>query len=47
MNRVQSKFLNSNWEDSSNNNLQDTRNNPSSSMDQQTQIGGQQQQFTR
>ena len=39
INRVQSKFLNSNWEDSSNNNLKDTSNNPSSSMDQQTQTG--------
>ena len=36
INRVQSKFLNSNWENSSNNNLQDKSNNPSSNMDQQT-----------
>ena len=39
INRVQSKFLNSNWEDSSNNNLQDTSNNPTSNRDQQPQPG--------
>ena len=37
--RVHSKFLNSNWEDSSNNNLQDTSNNSTSSTDQPPQPG--------
>ena len=39
INRVQSKFLNSNWEDSSNNNLQDTSNSPTSNKNQQPQPG--------
>ena len=39
INWVQSKFLNSNQEDSSNNNLQDTSNNPTSNRDQQPQPG--------
>ena len=37
INKVQIKVLNSNWEDSSNNNLQPTSNN--TSMEQQIQTG--------
>ena len=39
INKVQSKVLNCNWEDSSNNNLQHTSNNITNSMEQQTQTG--------
>ena len=39
INRVQNKLLNTNWEDSSNNNPHHTSNNLSSSMEQQTQTG--------
>ena len=39
INKVQSKVLNSTWEDSSNNNLQHTSNNITNSMEQQTQTG--------
>ena len=39
INRVQNKLLNSNWEDSSINNLHYTSNNLSSNMEQQTQNG--------
>ena len=39
MNKVQSKVLNSNWEDGSNNNLQNTSNNTIISKEQQTQTG--------
>ena len=39
INRVQSKLLNSNCEDSSNNNLQDASNSPTSNRDQQPQPG--------
>ena len=37
--KVQSKVLNSHWEDPSNNNLQPTGNNTNNSMEQQTQTG--------
>ena len=39
INKVQSKILNSNQEDSSNNNLHPTSNNTNNSMEQQTQTG--------
>ena len=39
LNKVQSKVLNSNWEDDSNNNAQNTSNNNTISMEQQTQSG--------
>ena len=37
INRVQNKALNSNWEDHSNNNLQNTSNSNTNSLEQQTQ----------
>ena len=39
INKVQSKVLNSNWEDSGNNNLQHTGNKTTNNMEQQTQTG--------
>ena len=46
INRVQSKFLNSNWEDLSNSHLQDTSNNPHQQQGPTTTTWGQHQQFT-
>ena len=37
INKVQNKVLNSDWEDHSNNNLQNTSNNTTNSLEQQTQ----------